>query len=142
MESRCRQEIEELHRFFQDWFNGESTNDASTFARLDAALGAGFFMVTPEGNSVERPPLVAGLRGAHGRWREAPGKIWIENIQLRHAGANEALLTCEEWQQVDGETKGRLSSVLFVNDDDAPNGVAWLHLHEGWIVRNDGHSGR
>ena len=137
MESRCRQEIEELHRFFQDWFNGELANDAAAFARLDAALGADFSMVTPEGSRVERPPLVAALRGAHGRWREAPGKIWIENIRLRHAGKDETLLTYEEWQLVDGETKGRLSSVLFGNDDDAPNGVVWLHLHEGWISGND-----
>jgi hypothetical protein len=34
---------------------------------------------------------------------------------------------------MEGESRGRLSTALFRERDDTPNGVEWLHVHEVWI---------
>lgn len=39
--------------------------------------------------------------------------------------------TYEEWQGGEGRAaRGRLSTVVFTRDDDAPNGLVWRHVHE------------
>ena len=136
MDSRCRAEITELHQFFQDWFNGAVPDDHRTFARFAGVMGEGFVIVTPEGRAVERAALVDGLRGAHGRWRpegKSGGRIWIENVDVRHASDGMTAVTYEEWQEVDGRVRGRLSTALFGAKPGAPNGLEWLHVHETWL---------
>lgn len=135
MESRCRLEVEELHQFFQDWFNAASSNEDAVFERFSDVLGERFAIITPDGRKVERGPLLDGLRGAYGRWRsiEGGGRIWIENFDLRHVEAETALATYEEWQQEGDGKRGRLSTVLFRRKNGTPNGVEWLHVHEVWL---------
>jgi len=135
MEQDCRAEIEQLHAFFQDWLNGAPPGDDDAFRRLSEVLGEGFTLVTPEGRAVEREPLIDGLRRSHGRWRdvEGGGRIRIENVRMRHAEGDTALLTYEEWQTAGGHERGRLSTALFRRADGAPNGVEWLHVHEVWL---------
>jgi len=136
IESRCRAEITELHRFFQDWFNGAIPDDDETFDRFAGVMGKGFVIVTPEGRTVERAALVEGLRASHGRWRQSEtggGRIWIENVDVRHEGDGLTAVTYEEWQEVDGRVRGRLSTALFRPKTDAPNGIEWLHAHETWL---------
>jgi hypothetical protein len=43
------------------------------------------------------------------------------------------LATYEEWQVIEGETRGRLSTALFRNREGTPNGIEWVHLHETWM---------
>jgi len=132
MDDNCRIEIVELHQFFQDWFNAVIPDIDESFSRLDHALGSRFELIGPEGKVAEREGLVAGLRSVYGQWKDNPGRIWIENMRRLHAEDNVVLFSYEEWQEVDGETAVRLSSVLFGVDTRAPNGVEWLHLHEVW----------
>jgi hypothetical protein len=136
MESRCQAEVSELHRFFEDWFNGAVPADDETFARFAGVMGEGFVIVTPEGRAVERDTLIEGLRGSHGRWRlegKGGGRIWIENVDVRHAGDGMTAVTYEEWQEVDGRVRGRISTALFRAKKGAPNGIEWLHVHETWL---------
>ena len=44
-----------------------------------------------------------------------------------------ALVMYEEWHSLKGEESARLSTVLFEKRAGAPNGVAWLHVHETWL---------
>ncbi len=84
----------------------------------------------------ERGPLVERLRGAHRAWREDggdAGRIWIENFRLHRLAEDFALVTYEEWQEVGGEVRGRLSTAFFGRREGTPNGVVWLHLHEVWL---------
>jgi hypothetical protein len=43
------------------------------------------------------------------------------------------LVTYEEWQQSGDQTTARLSTALFRDKPDAPNGLEWLHVHETWL---------
>jgi hypothetical protein len=136
MESRCQAEVTELHRFFQDWFNGAIPDDDETFARFAGVMDAGFVIVTPEGRTVERAALVEGLRGAHGRWRQEgkdPGRIWIDKVDVRHEGDGLTAVTYEEWQKFDGRVRGRISTALLRANSGTPNGIEWLHVHETWL---------
>lgn len=136
MKERCEREVTELHRFFQDWFGGLLENDADTLSRFGSVLAEGFLIVPPGGSALERGSLVERLRGAHGSWatgRERPGRIWIENFHVRRSADDWALVTYEEWQEVGGETRGRISTAVFGRREDTPNGVEWLHVHETWL---------
>jgi hypothetical protein len=76
---------------------------------------------------------MAGLRSVHGKWKDNQGRIWIENMRLLHNEGTLFLFGYEEWQEADGKTAARLSTVLFGVEDRAPRGVVWLHLHEVWM---------
>ena len=126
MEERCRNEIADLHAFFERWLAGE-TEDLS---RCESVLADGFGMIGPGGRHIDRAMLLANLREAHGA--RAVG-IRIENYTAREIGGGLCLATYEEWQDDEREVRGRLSTALFRARDDAPHGVEWLHVHETWL---------
>lgn len=131
MFEQCQREIGELHDFFEGWFTGALANTDEQFARFADVMAEGFAIISPSGALTERPALLSGLCAAYGR---QPGvRIWTQNHQLRHHIGDLALLTYEEWQTTAAGTTGRLSTVLFQAQTEAPNGVAWLHVHETWL---------
>ena len=129
----AEKEVVELHQFFQEWFNGTIPNTDAQFARFADVLDVGFGMVSPDGRFTSRKPLLDGLRGSYGRSQQSPGRIWIENFVTRQAGPNWLLAAYEEWQTFDTQTTSRLSTVFFEEDNTAPNGLIWLHVHETWL---------
>ncbi len=137
MKIKITQEIEELHQFFQDWFNGQLANAPTNFARFEQVLTADFTIITPGGQMIARPQLVAGLHAAHGRDRENPIRIWIEDVQLHHHGPDHILATYQEWQGYTPPGRGRLSTVVIHPQADAPNGLLWQHVHETWLPESD-----
>lgn len=134
LEERCRAEIVELHDFLEQWSNAELPPTDETFARFGDVMAPSFLIIDTDGELIGRQPIVEAIRAAHGRWREAPGHIQIKNFQLHHQAGGLALATYEEWHNF-GEPRGRLSSVLFGPNTQAPNGLEWLHLHEVWIAK-------
>lgn len=122
-------EIVELHDFFQGWLRGE--REPGAFGRLDAALAEDFQMVVPSGRRLERRDVVSGLRGERGQFPSL--EIRIEEPTLRAAGDGWRLAVYRERQRTeDGETL-RVSTVLFREDPDGPNGLRWVHVHETWV---------
>ena len=134
MIDRCENEILELHRFFERWFNGDLEDSPEAFSRLSDVLSERFLMVTPAGQRLERRQVLAGVQGRHGVHRDdgSPFRIEIREVEGRYRDSSVALVTYEEWQTVDGEIRGRASSALFREREETPCGVEWLHLHETW----------
>lgn len=95
-------------------------------------MAPSFVIVSPRGTATALPALSEGLRSAFDSWEDG-GSISVENVELRHAHADLALLTYVEKQTVRGKDTARLSSVLMQQHDPAPNGVRWLHVHETWM---------
>ena len=132
---RCEAEILELHRFFEGWFRGELDDSPETFARLSDVLSERFQMISPGGERLERRQVLEGVRRQHGSHHgpEHSYRIRIENVEGRYRDAAVALMTYEEWQEVDGRLRGRISSALFREREGTPCGVEWLQLHETWL---------
>jgi len=122
-------EIVELHQFFQDWYRGRDDVD---FERFNRALSPGFVIVMPDARILGREVIVDAVRQQRDSDPEA--RLEIRNVQLHMAGKDHAVLTYEEWQGRGGDPmRGRLSTVVFTFDNDAPNGLIWLHVHETWL---------
>lgn len=131
MIARCTREVESLHVFFQEWLNGEVPDGPGRLARVDEALDDTFIIISPDARQTSKEVLLQQLRSSHGAWQD--GRIWIEDVTGRALREQLALVTYKEWQQRGGEVRGRLSSALFRRASEAPEGVAWVHLHETWI---------
>lgn len=128
----CRREIEELHAFFEGWFEGSLPDDEATFARVSDALGEEFELISPDGRRRDRDTILDSIRSAHGG-HAGEGKgfaIEIHDVRLRFTDGDTALVTYEEWQTSDGEGNRRLSSAWLRRAPGAPRGVRWVHLHE------------
>lgn len=128
---RCQQEIEALHRFFEDWLGGTCPNTDAAFDRVRQALAPSFHLIHPEGRMMSRENILSGLRKNHGGHPDLT--IQIRNVQLLQTGDDLLVATYEEWQENDATTDGRLSTVAFCCDAESPNGLRWQHVHETWL---------
>jgi hypothetical protein len=139
MERRCSDEVVQLHQFFQDWFNATLPPTTEEFERFSSVMAEKFVIISPNGELTERDELLERLQDAHGIWHEMsrPGRIWIENLQVRHQVGDQILVLYEEWQEIEGESRGRLSTALFRRCEGTPNGIEWLHVHEVWLPEQD-----
>ncbi len=135
MEQRCSDEVVQLHQFFQDWFNAAIPPTDEELGRFSSVMAERFVIISPNGELTERDALLERLRAAHGIWSEMsrPCRIWIENLQVRHQVGDQILVLYEEWQEIEGESRGRLSTALFRRREGTPNGVEWMHVHEVWL---------
>lgn len=148
---RCRREVHELHDFFAAWYRGEHPEAA--FTRVERALAEDFTIVTPDGERIEREPLLAGIREGRGEGtgmgagREATEgadagggdgdtegdeafAIDARAVTVADVTEDRCLLTYEEHHEPAGTA--RASSAWFRSSGTAPNGVAWLFVHETW----------
>ena len=125
-------EIVELHDFFQEWLDGTLPATDEAYARLVDTQVPEFVIITPGGELIPGPTLLAQLRAAHG---SRPGwRIWIDNAELRLEQSGLSVATYEEWQRhADGTVTGRISTVVFHEQPGTPNGLAWVHVHETWL---------
>ncbi len=133
MEDRCRREVVELHRFFQDWFNAEVPDDAAGFARFEQVLAEDFEIISPTGHRVDRVAVLAAVRSGHGRSGDQSFSIEVGDVRSRAVGEGLVLVTYEEHQTTGGEHEGWLSSALFRAREGHPNGVEWLHVQETYL---------
>ena len=135
----CKNEIKQLHQFFEDWFCGRLPNTDEAFQRLPNVLASKFEMITPASELIFRDTLIKQVRSMHGAYMaaEKPSIIRTKNIEGRIFSDDLSLMRYEEWQENGDHTdaQGRLSSALFRRLPQAPNHVQWLYLHEGWISK-------
>ncbi len=130
---RAETEIVQLHQFFQDWYRGLLKE--SGFARFEQAMHEDFHIIMPNSNLLRRAAIINAVRQQHGSDPETT--LEIRNVRLASIFENTAVFMYEEWQgSVTQEPLGRLSTVLFVLDDSAPNGLIWLHVHETWLAED------
>lgn len=131
-----RDEIEGLHAFFQGWLGGELPAGPESFARMEEAMARDFTFVTTGGELLDRAAVVEGVRSAHGA---RPGlRIEIRDPRLLHAWEDRRLAVYEEWQEDADGRSARTSTVLFRRSEDAPTGLAWVHVHETMIREEPG----
>ncbi len=130
MKDACIKEVEELHEFFQAWFNGNVDQTSGQYSRFSDVLHADFLIIAPSGMQTDRTQLTGSLYMMHGKRPNL--KIWIKNPVFRLLSKTTAMVTYEEWQQEKEESppQGRISTALFETYLSLPNAVSWLYVHE------------
>lgn len=130
----CRQEVADIYRLFQDWFNGDVPNTGDILARFAQPLAENFTIIGANGEVVERAAFLSWLGSVHGA--RSGFKAWTDDFQLRQHTGEVAIATYQEWQQfADGATTTRVSSLVFREKAGTPNNVEWLHMHESWLKK-------
>lgn len=129
----CRAEITGLHQFFEDWFRARLERTEDNFKRVSEVLEERFEIISPRGDLMTREKLLAVLWEFYGGYRDQQYRIWTEGLRSRGLSEGQLLVTYREWEELEGEKKGRLTSAIFRKEEQAPNGVKWLHVHEVWI---------
>lgn len=136
LRGRCEDEIVELHRFFQAWLRGEIDPDGDGFSRLGDALAVDFHRVSADGAIAGRSEVLAEVREGHGS-KPPDFAIRAEGFRFRAGSRRLAVVTYEEWHEPGGPHAapgaGRISTAVFQDRADAPNGVEWVHLHETFL---------
>lgn len=133
MEHRCRREVEELHGFFVEWFNGAVPETDETFARAASAIADDFELVSPRGSRDDRDSILKEIRGAHGGRAGQGFSMVIEDFRVKLAEPPLCIVTYVERHHSDEQSTARLSTAVFRERSDAPEGVEWIHLHETWL---------
>lgn len=119
-----KNEIEDLHEFFTDWFNGKLED--YQFDRVEQALDKDFELITPRGEHFRRDQIVDLIRKAKGA--DPQRKIWTEFISCKKFGTIVVALYHELQDLGDKQTK-RLSTAIFSIEPK----LKWLHVHETWV---------
>ena len=135
-QDQISKEIERLHQFFIDWFNGVVPETEASFKQFRDATADDFSIVPPSGELVPIKSLAEGLYNAYNK---RPGlNIEVKNMQIQHKMGNFYLATYEEWQLEKGDKawRGRISTALLSKDENAPAGLKWHHVHETWLPEN------
>lgn len=127
---RYEREIVELHQFFVDWFKGDIPNDDATFARFAHNTLPEFVIVTPDGHRLTYNQIESGIYQAYGK--RPTINITIKAVQHLHTYGDISIVAYEEWQVTAGQESARLSTVVFKDDDSAPNGLQWVYVQETW----------
>jgi hypothetical protein len=122
----CHQEVADLHRFFQDWFQG--VLPVEDFDRCDAALAPGFTIVTPGGELIERADIIEALRLHHGG---EPSTFAIETVARHCQRVGELHLTTYEERQAGARSTVRLSTAVLSQDRGL---FRWHAVQETWIT--------
>ncbi|MHA1245212.1 MAG: hypothetical protein ACTSPK_09040 [Candidatus Heimdallarchaeota archaeon] len=135
MEKQCEQEVIGLHKFFEQWFKGEITNDKETLNRFHNVLAEEFMLIMPTGNFTFKDQIVKQIESGYGSHEkdEISYELWVQNINCRLIENNLCLVTYEEWGRVNDEINARLSSALFRKKEGTINGVEWIHVHETFL---------
>jgi len=135
LEEKCRNEVINLHLFFEQWFKAEVENSEEVYSRLVNVLSDEFMLIMPTGQVSTREELLTQLHSRYGSHKndEIPYSIWVKNIEGRLEENNLCLVTYEEWGKVQGKITARLSSALFRKKEGTPFGVEWIHVHEVFI---------
>jgi hypothetical protein len=135
MEVNCKDEVIQLHEFFEAWLGGALVKTQTNYERMTAVMNPEFQIISPDGKVTVYEPLLADLWQAHD---SRPGfRLWVKEVAVRLLSPQLALATYEEWQEIEGKVTARVSTAVFRQKNNTPNGVEWLHVHETWLEIRD-----
>lgn len=124
-------EVVELYEFLEGYFLGKI--DIDDVSRLESALDPDFSIINPEGEVSSREDTISTVRKAHGYVPRL--KITItEPTLLTKTSEVVVARYVENHKRIDGASH-RWSTVVFIQDDRALNGLRWRTLQETWLDR-------
>ena len=121
-------EIERLHKFFEDWFNGGHDRTIDEFTD---SLDSDFYIVSPRSALSDRARIIETVGSHRGSW---PVEIRIENVHIRSEEGALLIATYEEHQNRGSQSAVLISTVGLIRDATRAGGFRWLFVHESWLV--------
>jgi hypothetical protein len=125
---RWREEIEELHAFFEAYFLGA----LASLDRADAALAPDFTMCGPYGTVSNRSDTMAALLAGHAHTTSLV--ITTSEHRLLATSGDLVVASYVEHHQLSDRSNQRHTTVVFEQASSAPNGLKWLRVHETWVA--------
>jgi hypothetical protein len=122
-------EIVQLHAFFQGYFLGE----LDEIERFESVLHDDFSMIDPSGSYSTRSEILARVRAGHAHTKSL--EIVTSDHALVSRMSDVVVARYVETHHLHERSNHRITSVVFVADHHATNGVSWLHAHETWLDR-------
>lgn len=122
-------EIVELHEHFEAYFLGT----IDSLDRVEAALAPEFTMAGPDGGVAPRAKVMSALLAGHAHATSL--RISISDTALLAAGDEFVVASYVENHELADRSNHRRTTVVFVKETAAPNGLQWLRAHETWIDR-------
>lgn len=130
LENDVRKEVEELHRFFVDWFTGRAEKSALNTVLL-SALDEDLLFISPDGHRLVRDTLLDGFRAGYGK--NPDFRIAIRDVKVLRDLGDHVLVTYTEWQRgsrASGQSENaRVASVVMTRERP----FRWLSVHETWL---------
>ncbi|MBD8514048.1 DUF3291 domain-containing protein [Photobacterium sp. CAU 1568] len=133
--TKCKKEVDDLHDFLQQWFQGEISNTSENRELLSSRFDQFGELLSPDGLIEPFHCLENRFNSAHGKFLNA--KIWITGFTPVLLNNKDILVKYTEWRQIDGETNVRFTTALLSEKNKAPNGIVWKHIHETWSDVNN-----
>lgn len=130
LSERAMREVVDRHVFFADWLTGRLPE--TTLGGATRPFADGFRRIAPDGREMDRAALAAWLKANRGAMPDT-FTIAIDGIRTI-AEMPDCVALCYRETQAGQTPPVRIATALFVADDGAPNGVAWMHVHETWIT--------
>jgi len=130
----CKNEIESIHNFFEQWLNGIIKPSKKNFLRIVKALATEFQLITPSGDLLSRDELLARFEKSYGTRKDNPMFIWTKGFTFKKLNPNYMVVIYQEWRKISDVEKGRISTAIFRRNGLAPNKVEWIHLQETWLT--------
>ena len=129
LENDVRIEIEEMHQFFVDWFNGKA--ELSVFDEFTTRFDNNVKYIGADGPFFDRTALIGFLGGARGIGSDF--RIAIRDVKIQHQSDSHVIATYTEWQRQatfsDRPESGRLTTLILSKSKP----FRWIHIHETWL---------
>ena len=125
-------EVESLHRFIEQWFNGTVQKTTESFSRLSNSWPEGFTLIDPNNKSHSSSVL---LKSTYDHFGKFPClSIQVRNIRTSRHLPGVAVAVYEEWHVDTHETEARLCSATFTFEAADPSRPQWVHIHESKLA--------
>ena len=130
IEDEVREEVERVHDFFVEWFNGTAAKgelETMLIPRLDKEM----FYLTPDGTEFTHDDLIGMFRETHETNPEF--RIDIRDVRILREYGDHLLVTYTEWQKgarsSNKPDNARMTTLLLRKGEP----FQWLHVHETWL---------
>lgn len=123
-----------MHEVIAGWTTGAAPNTDDWYAQFSDALAPGFMIINPDGVAEDRASIVSRFRDLHGARAGRDFRIEIHEPVVRRTSDDLTLVRYHEhWFEGTEERSVIIATALFQPAPEAPEALAWRHLHETWL---------
>ncbi len=125
--ARVKNEVEDLHQFFVDWFAGSLSEDVFE-DQFVKRFSKDFIIIPPAGGLLDLSQISNAIRSGYAS--NTDFRIQIRNVQIQREMGGYLVVTYEEWQKnalaTTPANNGRIATAIFEYNET----LRWCHIHE------------